>query len=221
MQDKRRWHEEMRGRPIFWAVLLGIAVALALVLAIIDSGWRNGLKDFQIALAGLGALAAALAQHDGATAAVREARRKEDRDREELRRRLLIQCRLDAFGLHQVCIALANAWQGAPPQDNDHVFKGLTVVPHSAAIAMAWEQVVLFSEEVAVTLSDMVRHTSTIANIRVACTAYAEAPPEQKIIKKKDTDDLVFTLKSTAGAAEKLALAMGKEAEDKKKAASQ
>jgi hypothetical protein len=219
MKGNRRWLGEIRGRPIFWAGTLGITVALALLLAIVDPDWRAGLKDFQIALGGLGALAAALAQHDGATAAVREARRKEDRDREELRRRLLIQCRLDAYNLYQICLARAKIWSSTPPTDNDEILKAFAVIPRSEAIESAWEHVALFPDEVAKALSNMLRHIMTITNTRVACTTYSDAPRDKRLVGENEANGLVETLKSTAQAAEQLTSAMARFAEETDKQA--
>jgi hypothetical protein len=184
------------------ATLLAGTIILAIGWAIADPVWRNQLKDFQIALGGLGALAAALVAHDGHAAMAREARRKDDRDRKDLHRKLLVQSLVNTRNVTNYCIgAINNLQENMRKNFTVEQFRtSLLVFINNRPLDDAWSNISFFSEQTISAMSKVWNFSQAIDNAYIISKSFPASEP----VIPQSVEGIIETLKSGKVSAEKL-----------------
>jgi hypothetical protein len=164
--------------------------------------WRNQLKDFQIALGGLGALAAALVAHDGHAAMAREARRKDDRDRKDLHRKLLVQSLVNTRNVTNYCIgAINNLQENMRKNFTVEQFRtSLLVFINNRPLDDAWSNISFFSEQTISAMSKVWNFSQAIDNAYIISKSFPASEP----VIPQSVEGIIETLKSGKVSAEKL-----------------
>ncbi len=86
------WREFWRERKsLLFGSLLALLVAVTVIMSMTNHIWRERLEKLQTLAGGLAVLAGAMFAHDGHSAAAREARRKDQDDKDAARRNLLLK----------------------------------------------------------------------------------------------------------------------------------